>query len=748
MSLVKYETDDFWTKQAEISAAMYGGPQVSEFDYSAILRGMIESSEGSIQNSVMFFMNTIYKANSHPKKIIKELFPAAKQISTSKYSDGEYEWCIKNQNDDVTGLRQVEWSRKNGYEHGNCIFSLVKQMKPGCTDKEAFSFVGKILFGSDCLKKKTKQYHGGSNYVFLPDSASYDGKESQVAETILKVIDQIAGERQQYTFKTDEGNSSFQLLKWRYNNQNIELYLTLRKDKQTGSIDLELLAPPEDQVYNKHLLKKYRNHEVYIHDSITNAEHSDIPGVVSLWIKDLSALDSIETLLKGRKISCLFNPEDPDSVRFTHEMLQKFQELKMHLDLCECKRWSPLRVIRRRKDHETSTNIAKNALSPLFKLKKRSVSDEEFYDATKKNHGLDLKPEVEEEDMPCSMSPEEIEEIDDQPDFMVAPFFEKEEVILMTAKQKVGKSLLAMTISLMVSSKGSIAQRLSATESYKTFYLDAEMPKKKFKQRFKKLIGDFPNKKKIYQNFRYHCTRAGKINKKLDLTKGVDQKLVEKMIGDAKFVVFDNLVKLLPHNAINSPELWGKVYEWFQSLAMEGRTILLVHHENKNGVHIGTGQMTNDVDLALPLKKPKDCPAQKTIIEFNFEDARNIHGSQRDPFSIEFYEEDGCIKHRVINLDGNPTESLLTDEEAQRHPVQVAMIEAARKADQNTTLPLEDRFIQKKDIDALLLDRSSPTNIADHFTTLCEEKILSKTGYGKGTKYHLYPGPDLPKDTE
>jgi len=379
--------------------------------------------------------------------------------------------------------------------------------------------------------------------------------------------------------------------------------------------------------------------------------------------------------------------------------------------------------------------------------KKKLISEADFHKKAQECHGFNLKPKIDEEDMSCKMNLEDLDAIDENPNFMAAPLFEKGERILMVAKQKVGKSLLGMDLTFMIASGGSIGQRLSAPKPYKTLFIDAEMHEKDFKRRFKKMKDNYANQNNLFNNFTYLCMQS--LRKRLDLSTEKDQKWVEERIGDAKFIVFDNLGRLISHRAEKSEVSWEEFSDWLKDLTYRGITVLLVHHENKSGSHRGTGKITDDVDLTLSLKKPVDCPAQKTMIEVNFEDARKLQGEQKAPFSIEYYDEDNRIKRCVKTLsddgDGTQPESLLSNEEKQRHEVEVVMITAARKIASNIDLKPEDRFIQKKDIEGLVSVKSK-TNITDHFNKLCDDKLLFKSGTGKGTKYYASPGPDSPTE--
>lgn len=378
----------------------------------------------------------------------------------------------------------------------------------------------------------------------------------------------------------------------------------------------------------------------------------------------------------------------------------------------------------------------------LLRGRMRSITKWEFGDKAKELHGLALQPEVDEDDVPCSIDFEELDAIDDEPDFIGSPYFIKGEVTLVTAKENVGKSLFSMLIALMLSTGGSIGQMISAIKQCKTYILDAEMAKKDFKRRFKKMFGNFLDKEAIKNNFRYHCLKALKEKQNLDLSKSEDQAWVRKMIGDAKFVVFDNLDLLVSSRAVNNQDLWKDVFtKFFKDLALEGRAVVLIHHENKNGVHRGSGKITDDVDVVLSLVKPDYCTDEETIMDIYTQKGRNIYGSQRKPLKLEFYHEKGLIKYQIETHGEESGESqpgnLLTDEEAQLPVVQAAIIRLLKEK-KASGIDEEAAFVQSRDIRELFPEVKSKQTITNHFNALIEANRIERIGKDK---YYLYPAP-------
>ncbi|MBV5341880.1 MAG: AAA family ATPase [Deltaproteobacteria bacterium] len=359
---------------------------------------------------------------------------------------------------------------------------------------------------------------------------------------------------------------------------------------------------------------------------------------------------------------------------------------------------------------------------------------EKFYDYAKSLHGLNLKPQGKEVKT-YAKSIADFDQMETESSWIIQDLIEEGEFVLLMAGQKKSKSLLALDFSLMIACGESIDNRLSVIKPDKVLLIDTEMPENKFSSRVKKLSENYTYKERIIHNFRFICIKG--LRRKIDLSTADDQKWIENEIKDAKFIVFDNLGGFLPYGSEKNESFWEPVSLWFKSLTSKGLTVFLVHHLNKSGEHRGTGKITDDVDLVLTLKKPESCPSNKTIIEFTITDARYLHGNQRDPFEIEYYEENKIIKRIVRPSDvelNKQKKSIVTEKEISEHGLTDLQIEMLSKARDPKTEFIKAGMFSNSDIKGR--SASSITNI---LTDLCTKGLLEKSGIKNGVKYKSVP---------
>jgi KaiC/GvpD/RAD55 family RecA-like ATPase len=362
---------------------------------------------------------------------------------------------------------------------------------------------------------------------------------------------------------------------------------------------------------------------------------------------------------------------------------------------------------------------------------REQMTENDFYEYAKFNHGLDLKHQ-EKEIKSYAKSIADFDQMETESSWIIQDLIREGEFVLMMAEQKTGKSLFALDFSLMIASGESIGNRLSVTKSEKVLFIDTELPENKFTSRIKKMSENYKYQERINHNLHLICIQG--LRSKVDLSTTNDQNWIENEIEvhDAKFIVFDNLGGFLPYGSEKNESFWEPVSLWFKSLTSKGITVFLVHHLNKSGEHRGTGKITDDVDLVLTLKRLESCPSNKTIIEFSITDARYLHGNQRNPFEIEYYEENDRIKRivRTSDVELNTQEkSFVTQKEISEYGLTDLHIEMLSKArDPKTEFIKAGMFISTDKGRAA----STITNI---LTNLCKNGLLEKSGYRSGTRY-------------
>src|SRR5262249_4308572 len=116
------------------------------------------------------------------------------------------------------------------------------------------------------------------------------------------------------------------------------------------------------------------------------------------------------------------------------------------------------------------------------------------------------------------------------------------------------------------------------------------------------------------------------------------------VIGDADFVIADNLSTLCPTLKENDADSWTPVVEWELSLRRANKSVLLVHHAGKGGTQRGSSRKEDVLDTVISLRRPPDySPAQGARFEVHFEKARGFYGPDAEPFEAQLVDREWRI---------------------------------------------------------------------------------------------------------
>jgi hypothetical protein len=144
----------------------------------------------------------------------------------------------------------------------------------------------------------------------------------------------------------------------------------------------------------------------------------------------------------------------------------------------------------------------------------------------------------------------------------------------------------------------------------------------------------------------------------------------EKLINDigAEVIIFDNYstCQRRVDQFDSEIKIWERIQPWFVRLRQQGKTIILVHHTNKEGKQSGVKSKENAVDYIVRLQQSNIDPiADGTSIDWLFEkrrsvgrrEARDMHlslnwvGSSEGPVPrFYYYDREDALKKAVKKL--------------------------------------------------------------------------------------------------
>lgn len=233
-----------------------------------------------------------------------------------------------------------------------------------------------------------------------------------------------------------------------------------------------------------------------------------------------------------------------------------------------------------------------------------------------------------------AVSVSELLRMDVQPREMVlTPFLPTQGLAMLYSKRGVGKTYVALGISVAVAS-GTEFLKWKAPAARKVLYLDGEMPASALRQRVSDIIAGtnvsdpLDNLAIITPDLQPHGLPD------LSTKEGQDQ--IEPHLDGVSLLVLDNLSSLVRDVKENEGEGWLPVQDWGLRLRRRGISVLFVHHAGKAGAQRGTSRREDLLDSVVTLQHPSDYnPAEGLRCQVHYEKSRGFYGDDAKPFEVK-----------------------------------------------------------------------------------------------------------------
>jgi hypothetical protein len=221
---------------------------------------------------------------------------------------------------------------------------------------------------------------------------------------------------------------------------------------------------------------------------------------------------------------------------------------------------------------------------------------------------------------------------------LLAPWLPKAGLAMVHAPRGVGKTHLAHNVAWAVAAGGTFLRWTSPVGALRVLLLDGEMPGALLQERLRKVVeasGLEPPMPEYLRIAAADLRRDGLP----DLADLAAQQFYVDIIADADLVIVDNLSTLCRALRENEADTWAPVQAWCLSLRRQGKSVLLVHHDGKNGGQRGTSKKEDVLDTVIGLRRPPDYQAdQGARFEIHFEKARGFHGPDAEPFEVRLID--------------------------------------------------------------------------------------------------------------
>lgn len=210
--------------------------------------------------------------------------------------------------------------------------------------------------------------------------------------------------------------------------------------------------------------------------------------------------------------------------------------------------------------------------------------------------------------------------------FILDPILAPGGTALIYGRAGVGKSFLALGLALAAAGGGSFLG-WTAPRPRKVLYLDGEMRREAVAERLR-LFGPPPASLRMWLATEEHGSA-------LDLS--TENGIVRLMAswGDVDLVVIDSLSSLAGITG-HDPERWSEMRGFLAFQQSKGRSVVMVHHANRDGAMRGISRRADAMDVILALRRPRDWqPADGARFELRLEKARHQTGAALAPIEAQ-----------------------------------------------------------------------------------------------------------------
>ena len=224
---------------------------------------------------------------------------------------------------------------------------------------------------------------------------------------------------------------------------------------------------------------------------------------------------------------------------------------------------------------------------------------------------------------------------------LLDPWLCKQHLTMVYAYRGLGKTHFALSAAYAVAGGGSFL-KWKAPKARKVLYIDGEMPGTLMKSRLAALVASCEEAVEPQEGYFRMVTPDLQERPLPDLATPAGQMALDPVIEDAELIVLDNLSTLTRSGPENEGESWLPVAEWALAKRREGRAVMFIHHEGKNGKQRGSSRKEDILDVVIRLKRPADyTPDKGAQFLVEFEKSRGLYGEAVREVEAMLTEVDG-----------------------------------------------------------------------------------------------------------
>ncbi len=231
---------------------------------------------------------------------------------------------------------------------------------------------------------------------------------------------------------------------------------------------------------------------------------------------------------------------------------------------------------------------------------------------------------------------------------LLSPWLPEQGLVMVHATRGIGKTFFGLSCAFAVGTGGEFL-KFNAPERKPVLYIDGEMSAAVMQERMLQLM--LSNGSDVLMDIITPDLQP-KDQGSINLSDKRFQDALEPLIEKASLIIVDNISTLVRGGKENESESWQPVQEWALKQRSNGRSVLFIHHSNKDGKQRGTSRREDVLDTVIGLRHPGSYdPEQGAVFEVHFEKSRGFAGDDAKPFEarLQTDERGGLIwTHRTI----------------------------------------------------------------------------------------------------
>lgn len=246
----------------------------------------------------------------------------------------------------------------------------------------------------------------------------------------------------------------------------------------------------------------------------------------------------------------------------------------------------------------------------------------------------------------------------EEPGFIIKPWFRERDSLLLWAAAGVGKTMLSLTLALVVAGGGSVAGWSNETPR-KVLIVDGEMPLGAIQSRLGMLKDAVEgiDWEAAQDNIEIHARQRQDIDGRFyDLSQGESHQAILRTVKEKRIdlLILDNVTTLTDAMGDeNSVESTKPVLKFLMDLKKTNVAVIVVHHANKTGQGFrGSSALETTVEMTMGLTRPDNTEMGSAAFRVEF-------GKYR-------HRRDATLAPQVLTLTEFGWSSSATCDDAQR----------------------------------------------------------------------------------